>query len=100
MENITKEYKIRHTLAHLLAATMRELYPGAQNAIGPAIDDGFYQDFDLSSATDRDGKIGVVISEKDFPKIEKKMREILKTWTEFTRSEVTLEEAKKEFSWN
>src|SRR3989344_4968205 len=36
---------IRHTLAHLLAAAVRDLFPGAKNAIGPAVDEGFYQDF-------------------------------------------------------
>jgi threonyl-tRNA synthetase len=82
---------IRHTLAHLLAASVRELYPGAKNAIGPSIEDGFYQDFDMG-----DHKI----SEEDLPKIEKKMRQILKTWTTSSHREVTLAEAKKEFAWN
>jgi len=59
----------RHSCAHLLAAAVLELYPGSHNAIGPAIENGFYQDFDLG-----DNKI----SEEDFPKIEAKMREILK----------------------
>src|SRR3989344_2763539 len=90
MEKNEKLQSLRHTLAHLLVAAMRELYPGAKNAIGPAIDDGFYQDFDLPKS----------VSEEDFPKIEKKMREILKTWNTFDGREVTLEEAKKEFSWN
>ncbi|MBI5139303.1 threonine--tRNA ligase [Candidatus Nomurabacteria bacterium] len=90
MEKCDKLHNIRHTLAHLLAASVRELYPEAQNAIGPSIDDGFYQDFDLPTS----------ISEKDFPKIEKKMRELLKSWNEFERKEVTKEEAKKEFAWN
>lgn len=81
---------IRHSLAHLLAASVRALYPGAKNAIGPAIENGFYQDFELPEP----------ISEADFPKIEKKMREILKTWTESTKRPVSVEEAKKEFAWN
>jgi threonyl-tRNA synthetase len=80
----------RHSLAHLLAKSVRELYPGAQNAIGPAIDNGFYQDFDLPES----------ISDEDLPKIEKKMREILKTWTTAERKEVSVEEAKQEFAWN
>jgi threonyl-tRNA synthetase len=80
----------RHTLAHLLAASVRELYPDAKNAIGPAVDDGFYQDFDLPAP----------LSEADLPKIEKAMREKLKSWKEFERKEVSAEEAKKEFSWN
>lgn len=81
----------RHTLAHLLAATVRELYPGAKNAIGPSIEKGFYQDFDLGSHK---------VSEEDFPKIEKKMREILKTWTTSSHRAVTPEEARKEYAWN
>ncbi len=81
---------LRHSLAHLLAAAVLELYPGAQNSIGPAIENGFYQDFDMPEP----------ISEDDLPKIEKKMREILKTWGTFEGREVTPEDARKEFSWN
>src|SRR3989344_2446167 len=83
--------KIRHSLAHLLAAAVKKLWPGAKNAIGPAIDNGFYQDFDM-------GK--VKISEADFPKIEHKMREVLPTWKHFTYKEVSLEKAKKLFKNN
>ena len=82
---------IRHTLAHLLASSVRDLYPGAKNTIGPAVDNGFYQDFDLGDEK---------ISEEDLKKIEKKMREKLKCWKEFERQEVSPEEAKKEFAWN
>ena len=90
MEKSEKLHNIRHTLAHLLAASVRELYPDAKNAIGPSVDDGFYQDFDLPNP----------ISIEDLPKIEKKMHELLKKWSVFERKEVTIEEAKKEFSWN
>jgi threonyl-tRNA synthetase len=82
---------IRHTLAHLLAASVREIYPGAKNAIGPSIDDGFYQDFDLGEHK---------VSEEDLPKIEKLMREKLKSWSAFERREVSPIDAKKEFAWN
>lgn len=82
---------IRHTLAHLLAAAVRQLYPGAKNAIGPAIDDGFYQDFDLGDHA---------ISEDDLQKIEEKMRELLPQWTNFASQGVSLDEVRKEFSWN
>jgi threonyl-tRNA synthetase len=81
---------VRHTLAHLLAATVIEMYPGAKNSIGPAIENGFYQDFETPEP----------ISEEDFPKIEARMREKLKTWGAFERREVTPEEARKEFAWN
>ncbi len=84
--------KQRHSLAHLTAAAILDLYPGAHNAIGPAVDNGFYQDFAFPQ--------GVSVSEKDFPKIEKKMRELLKTWKNFTETELDLEEAKKVFAHN
>jgi threonyl-tRNA synthetase len=81
---------VRHTLAHLLAATVVEMYPGAKNSIGPAIENGFYQDFETPEP----------ISEEDFPKIEARMREKLKTWGKFERREVSADEARKEFTWN
>lgn len=81
---------IRHTLAHVLSAAVLELYPGSENSIGPAIENGFYEDFEIK------GKI----SDDDLPKIEKKMREILKTWKGFERKEVTLEEATAAFPNN
>lgn len=81
---------IRHSLAHLLAATVVEMYPGAQNSIGPAIENGFYQDFELPKP----------IAEADLPKIEAAMREKLKGWNGFERREVSKEQALKEFEWN
>ena len=57
---------LRHSAAHLLAAAVCELYPGAQYAIGPAIEDGFYYDFDL----------GHTLKEEDLEPIETRMREI------------------------
>jgi threonyl-tRNA synthetase len=81
---------IRHSLAHLLAATVVEMYAGAKNSIGPAIENGFYQDFETPQP----------ISEEDLPKIEAKMREKLKTWASFQRREVTPDEARREFAWN
>jgi len=85
------EDNLRHSCAHLLAAAIIDLYPGAQNAIGPAIENGFYQDFDLGDTT---------LSENDFKKIEEKMREILKNWNAFEVKEVDVEQAKKDFAWN
>ncbi len=82
---------LRHTGAHLLAKAVLTLYPGAHNAIGPAIENGFYQDFDMGNHK---------ISQEDLPKIEAKMREILPFWTHFEFNEVTLAEAKKLFADN
>ena len=69
METNDKLHNLRHSLAHLLAAAVLEMYPDTKNTIGPSIDDGFYYDFEFSSP----------VSDKDLPKIEKKMREILKS---------------------
>jgi threonyl-tRNA synthetase len=80
----------RHSLAHLLAAAVLELWPDAKRAIGPAIENGFYYDFDFSQP----------ISETDLPRIEEKMRDLLPTWTTFERREVTREVAEKEFADN
>lgn len=82
---------LRHTAAHLLAKAVLTLYPGAQNAIGPAINNGFYQDFDLGD---------VKLSESDLPVIEKKMDEIRKGWEHIVIRSVSVEEAKKLFSNN
>ncbi len=81
---------LRHSLAHLLAAAVLELYPDAKRTIGPAIEDGFYYDFQFSSP----------ISEEDLPKIEAKMREIMSSWTAFSRREVTADEARAAFADN
>ncbi|HSW79166.1 MAG TPA: threonine--tRNA ligase [Candidatus Saccharimonadales bacterium] len=81
---------VRHSLAHLLAATVTELYPGAKNSIGPAVENGFYQDFETPNP----------ISDEELPKIEAAMREKLKTWQNFTRKEVSPDEARKVFDWN
>jgi threonyl-tRNA synthetase len=57
----------RHSLAHLLAAAVLELYPDARNTIGPAIDNGFYYDFEFSSP----------VNDSDLKEIEKKMKKTL-----------------------
>lgn len=81
----------RHSCAHLLAAAVKQLWPNAKNAIGPAVENGFYQDFDLGD---------VKISEADFGKIEKKMKELLKTWSKFAVKEVSVDQAKLDFADN
>ena len=58
-----------HTSAHLMAEAMQELWPGTQFGIGPAIENGFYYDVMPPQ--------GISISESDFPKIEKKMQELV-----------------------
>ncbi|HSX45508.1 MAG TPA: threonine--tRNA ligase [Candidatus Saccharimonadia bacterium] len=59
---------MRHTLAHVMAAAVQHLWPGAKFGVGPAVVDGFYYDIDLGETK---------ISEEDFPKIEAEMRKII-----------------------
>jgi threonyl-tRNA synthetase len=80
----------RHTLAHLLAAAVLEFHPDAKNTIGPAVDNGFYYDFEFSHA----------LGDKDLKDIEKKMRKLLPSWKEFSHKEVSAEEAKAAFAGN
>lgn len=81
---------IRHSTAHLLAAAILRLWPDTKLTIGPAIENGFYYDFDFVNP----------ISDADLPKIEKKMAETLKDWHEFTHREVTGTEAKEFYKDN
>ena len=82
---------LRHSCAHLLAAAIMELWPKTHRPIGPAIENGFYFDFDFGD---------VKISETDFSKIEQKMHQLVKKWDSFEKHELTLEEAKKEYADN
>ncbi|XKT74431.1 MAG: threonine--tRNA ligase [Patescibacteria group bacterium UBA2163] len=82
----------RHTLAHLLAAAVGQLYPHAKLTLGPAIDDGFYYDIDFSE--------GEKPGEAELKKIEKIMRKLLPSWKEFTHKEMSKEEAKEHFESN
>lgn len=80
---------LRHSTSHLLAAAVTSLWPKAKPTLGPPIEEGFYYDFaDLK------------ISEEDLPKIETKMRELVKNWDSFEKIEVSPSEAKKTFANN
>jgi threonyl-tRNA synthetase len=81
---------LRHSTAHLLAAAVLALYPNTKNTIGPAIENGFYYDFDFENP----------ITEEDLPKIEEKMKELLSGWNAFDRIEVSSDQAKKDFAQN
>ncbi len=80
-------YKIRHSTAHIMAEAVLEKFPTAKIAIGPAIDDGFYYDFDLPRS----------LTPEDLESIEKRMQEIIKSGVSFERKEVSADEAKKLF---
>lgn len=78
---------IRHDLAHVLAEAVQALWPGTRTAIGPAIEHGFYYDFERDTP----------FTPEDLPVIEKKMRQIIAARTPFTREEWTREEARQYF---
>lgn len=81
---------LRHTASHLLAAAVLDLYPGTLHTIGPVIENGFYYDFEFKQP----------ISEKDLPKIEKKMHELIKTWKTMEAKQITETEVKKIYTKN
>ncbi|GIV76963.1 MAG: threonine--tRNA ligase [Litorilinea sp.] len=87
-------YKIRHSLAHIMAQAVLELYPEAKIAIGPPIDTGFYYDFDLG--VDEEGRPRT-FSPEDLEKIEKRMRQIISERHPFIYREVTADEAREIF---
>jgi len=81
-------YKIRHSLAHILAQAVLEIRPNAKLGFGPPIDSGFYYDFDLDEP----------LSAEDLPKLEKRMRHIIKTGQVFEREELDHTEIIKRLS--
>jgi len=80
---------IRHDAAHVLASAVMEMWPGVKISIGPAIDNGFYYDFEFPP--------GVSISEADFPAIEQKMAEHVKAAEQFVREDVSVQKARERF---
>jgi threonyl-tRNA synthetase len=89
-EKIEKEKleTIRHSASHVLAEAVLSMFPDAKFAIGPAIEDGFYYDFDLPRT----------LTPEDLPVLEAKMSEIIKANDPFVRTEVSKEEARKLFT--
>jgi threonyl-tRNA synthetase len=81
---------LRHSTAHVMAEAVTRLFPGAKVAIGPAIADGFYYDFDLPD--------GQTFSDDDLGRIEAEMRKIVKADQRFERSELMYDEALELFA--
>jgi threonyl-tRNA synthetase len=81
-------YKKRHSLSHVLAMAVLEVFPDAKLAIGPPVDNGFYYDFDLPRA----------ISPEDLPVLEDKMKEILKKGLTFEQSTHSIAEALEKYA--
>jgi threonyl-tRNA synthetase len=87
MDNKEKLEIMRHSAAHVLAAAVLELFPNAKFGVGPVVENGFYYDFDL----------GKNLTVADLPKIESKMREIVKRNVVFEKQEISHDEAIKLF---
>jgi threonyl-tRNA synthetase len=80
-------YVLRHSAAHLLAEAVRRLYPGVKVAIGPPIENGFYYDFDFPEP----------IHEEDLARIEAEIQKELEEGREWSREQISREEAKARF---
>src|SRR5690348_9601429 len=78
---------VRHSASHLLAEPVRRLYPGVKVAIGPAIENGFYYDFEFPEP----------IGEDDLPRIEEEIQRELAEGREWTREEVSADAARQRF---
>src|SRR5213596_1019407 len=78
---------LRHSTAHLLAEAVRRLYPGVKIAIGPPIENGFYYDFEFPEP----------IREEDLPRIDEEIQRELAEGREWTREEVSADEARRRF---
>lgn len=92
-EFVTKQHPkaleiFRHTTAHIMAQAIKEIWPSTQLAIGPVIENGFYYDISCDHQ----------LTPEDFAKIEKKMKEIIKTNYKITREVLTKDEALKLFA--
>jgi threonyl-tRNA synthetase len=85
----TKMETMRHSLAHILAAAVKELWPNVKFAIGPAIENGFYYDLDFSADQGAGGGVG----EGDLVRIEKKMNHIIRQNLKFEKFELSAREA-------
>ncbi len=83
----TQLYRIRHSAAHIMAQAVMEKFPDTKFAIGPAIEEGFYYDFDLPRT----------LTPEDLEDLEKRMREIIQGKHPFQRRVLSAEEAKQIF---
>lgn len=79
--------KIRHSISHIMAHAVKDIFKDVKFGIGPIIENGFYYDFDLKRT----------LTPEDLPKIEKRMKELLKQNIEFKKKSISKTEAKKLF---
>ena len=82
-----KLFAMRHSAAHIMAQAVMDLFPGTKFGFGPAIDEGFYYDFQLPRAA----------TPEDLPAIEARMKEIIKGKHSFKRDELAIDAARAKF---
>lgn len=88
-DNISEKLEMmRHSASHIMAEAVKSIFPDAKFGIGPAVEDGFYYDFDLPRP----------LAAEDLPAIEAKMQQIVAANTKFTREEISAKEALKRFA--
>jgi threonyl-tRNA synthetase len=83
------QIKLKHTASHIMTYAVKMMYSEISLGVGPWTNDGFYQDFDFGE---------IKISDKDFKKIEKKMRWIINKNFKMVKENISIEEARKKFS--
>jgi len=84
MTDVDKDYAMRHSLAHILATSVKALYPNAKFGVGPVIENGFYYDIDLGDKK---------ISEDDFATLENQMKKVIAADQKFNKFELSIDEA-------
>jgi threonyl-tRNA synthetase len=82
--NANTVHAMRHSLAHITATAIQDIWPGAKFGVGPVVEHGFYYDIDLGEDS---------VSDEDFERIEAKMQEIIKADEPFERFTMTIDEA-------
>jgi len=86
-DEVSELQRARHSASHVMAQAVTEMFPGAKLGIGPAIDDGFYYDFDLPRP----------LTSEDLTQLETRMKDLIREDLPFVREDITLEVAREVF---
>lgn len=95
MSKEQKIEKVRHSLSHLMSMAVQELYPSVGLGVGPVIENGFYQDYDLLGGVSAKSGLPEVMAPEILPKLENRMRELIKKDIKFEQHNMDFDEALK-----